>query len=181
MTVPTAIVHPEHLDAIVTTVWDSLFGEPVYTASVAEVTDAPRDTPAVQAVLRITGEWAGTVALTVPAPFAAAATRDLFTLPEHEDPSPAEITDATGEIANIIAGNVKALLPEPSTLGLPVVTLLPDVPALPSPAHHGVPDPEQGVSGYYVARRHVLHLHVTPDPATADPSTGTDPVEGPPA
>jgi chemotaxis protein CheX len=36
--------------------------------------------------------------------------------------SPSEISDALGEIANMMGGNVKALLPGPATLSLPSVT-----------------------------------------------------------
>jgi chemotaxis protein CheX len=43
------------------------------------------------------------------------------------DPPPevpeADVRDALGEIANMIAGNVKALLPEPCSISLPAVAL----------------------------------------------------------
>ena len=42
------------------------------------------------------------------------------TEPHHADP--AEINDAIGEVANMIGGNVKALMPAPSQLSLPTVT-----------------------------------------------------------
>lgn len=32
-----------------------------------------------------------------------------------------EIRDAAGEMANILAGNLKSMLPQPSSLGLPVI------------------------------------------------------------
>jgi chemotaxis protein CheX len=39
------------------------------------------------------------------------------------DVTPADITDAVGELVNIIGGNVKGLMPEPSALSLPVVVM----------------------------------------------------------
>ena len=38
-----------------------------------------------------------------------------------EELTPEEVEDALGEIANIIGGNIKALLPGPSKLGLPQI------------------------------------------------------------
>jgi len=37
------------------------------------------------------------------------------------DTTPEEVTDALGELANMIGGNVKALLPEPCRISLPAV------------------------------------------------------------
>jgi chemotaxis protein CheX len=34
-----------------------------------------------------------------------------------------DVTDALGELANIIGGNVKSLMPDPSALSLPVVLI----------------------------------------------------------
>ncbi len=42
---------------------------------------------------------------------------------EPDEVSDAEIGDALGEMANIVGGNVKALMPEPSVLSLPQVAL----------------------------------------------------------
>jgi chemotaxis protein CheX len=44
----------------------------------------------------------------------------MFDTPENEL-SQEEVDDALGEIANIIGGNIKALLPGPSELGLPEI------------------------------------------------------------
>lgn len=35
------------------------------------------------------------------------------------DPTPDDVADALGELVNIVGGNVKSLMPEPSRLGLP--------------------------------------------------------------
>ena len=47
----------------------------------------------------------------------------------HEPVGPEDLVDAFGEVANVVGGNVKALLPHPGTLGLPqVAPALPDLP-----------------------------------------------------
>jgi len=48
-------------------------------------------------------------------------TRALLDLEPREDVATADVRDALGEIANVIGGNVKGLLPEHPALSLPVV------------------------------------------------------------
>lgn len=43
-----------------------------------------------------------------------------------DEPCPDDIRDALGELANMLAGNVKALLPEPCAISLPAVAFGPD-------------------------------------------------------
>jgi chemotaxis protein CheX len=74
----------------------------------------------------VVGPWTGTVVLTTGRQTAADLTRALLgeAAPEllgHED-----VSDAFGEIANVVGGNVKAALPGPSALGLPQVGTGPD-------------------------------------------------------
>ncbi len=74
----------------------------------------------------IVGPWTGTVVLSCGRDTAEELTRAL--LREH---APAEleaedVTDALGELANVVGGNVKAVLPGPSVLGLPEVGTAPD-------------------------------------------------------
>jgi hypothetical protein len=78
----------------------------------------------------MTGPWTGTVVLTTGRQTAAELTRALLgeTAPElldHED-----VADAVGELANVVGGNVKAVLPTPSVLSLPKVG---DAPAVRNP------------------------------------------------
>jgi chemotaxis protein CheX len=40
-----------------------------------------------------------------------------------DDVTPEDVRDALGELANIIGGNVKSLMPEPAALSLPVVLI----------------------------------------------------------
>jgi chemotaxis protein CheX len=75
----------------------------------------------------VVGPWTGTVVLTCGSDTAEELARAL--LREH---APAElddedVADALGELANVVGGNVKAVLPGPSVLGLPEVGTAPDV------------------------------------------------------
>ncbi|MGY1630730.1 chemotaxis protein CheX [Geodermatophilus sp. SYSU D01186] len=75
----------------------------------------------------IAGPWTGTVVLTCGRDTAEQLTRAL--LREH---APAEleaedVDDALGELANVVGGNVKAILPGPSVLGLPEVGTAPEL------------------------------------------------------
>jgi len=69
--------------------------------------------------VQITGAWSGAVLLSCAPGFASLAARTIFA--GAGDPSVGEERDALGELANMVAGNLKALLPAPSYLGLPTV------------------------------------------------------------
>jgi chemotaxis protein CheX len=76
--------------------------------------------PTVSAYVSITGAWAGTVVVTFSEALARAATADMLRRPQGTL-STDDVSDAVGELANMIGGNVKARMPEPSALSLPVV------------------------------------------------------------
>ncbi|RNL62665.1 chemotaxis protein CheX [Nocardioides marmoriginsengisoli] len=74
------------------------------------------------AAVSITGEWRGLVSVELPGPMAAEVTRRMLGLVDGLDPtSDEDVADAVGELVNMIGGNVKSLMPGPSTLSLPVV------------------------------------------------------------
>lgn len=74
----------------------------------------------VTAFVQVTGTWTGSVLVSCSEELAASAAAAMFDRPredlEHED-----ITDALGEVANMVGGSIKALMPEPSGLSLPTV------------------------------------------------------------
>lgn len=74
----------------------------------------------VTATVRILGAWRGCVVLTTPEPLARAAAAAMLGV-RTEQLSRADVADAVGELANVVAGNLKSLLPAPSTLSLPAV------------------------------------------------------------
>jgi chemotaxis protein CheX len=94
----------------------------------------------VHSSVSITGSWSGYVVYassTTAARRAAAA----FLAMEPEEVSQEDLTDVLGELANIVGGNVKAMLPPGALLSLPQVVLAPE-----STAHY--PN-AQRISGIY--------------------------------
>jgi hypothetical protein len=91
--------------------------------------DVPMDGHDVAAWVDVDGPWRGRASLETSSESAASLTRALLRLPESEQVADEDLVDALGELANVVGGNVKALLPEQGTLGLPrVATTLPDDP-----------------------------------------------------
>jgi len=74
----------------------------------------------VTAAVSVTGAWRGHVVISFSATAARRAAAALLGV-DFEEVSVADVTDAVGELANILGGNVKSLLPEPSALSLPHV------------------------------------------------------------
>jgi chemotaxis protein CheX len=113
----TALLDPETVQSIADEIWPSLVGDgeafvPVPVAPPVE---------AVSAWVTITGPWNGAVVLTcAPATAEALAESVLMTRPptvvDDED-----VADALGELANVLGGNIKSVLPGPSSLGLPQI------------------------------------------------------------
>ena len=113
-------VAEEELDGITRMVWESLC---------LPVERLPGDTPtegvlpAFVGTISISGAWEGTVTLHCTEELARHATSVMFEM----DPgsvTDAELHDAVGELTNMIGGNIKALVAQPSRLSLPSVALL---------------------------------------------------------
>ncbi len=104
----------EELEEIVALVWQTVLGGEAPPR--ASTTDAPC---ALQvAELGIQGAWNGTFELEADPVFAQAAAAARFGA---DGAAAAEQEEARREVANMLAGNAKALLPGPSTLGIPAV------------------------------------------------------------
>ena len=84
----------------------------------------PGDLPAgeMYATVHISGEWDGTVCLSCSLLAGRHATSAMFGLSDDEV-TEADINDAVGELVNVVGGNIKSLVPAPSVLSLPVVTV----------------------------------------------------------
>lgn len=78
--------------------------------------------------VRVSGAWQGAVDLALSAPTARLAAAAMLALPD-EELDDQDVRDAVGELANIVGGNVKSLLPAPTTLSLPELV----------PGRHGPP------------------------------------------
>jgi chemotaxis protein CheX len=79
----------------------------------------------VHSSVSITGSWTGHV---VYASSTAAARRAAaaFLAMEPAEVAPEDVSDVLGELANIVGGNVKAMLPPGALLSLPQVVLAPE-------------------------------------------------------
>jgi chemotaxis protein CheX len=76
----------------------------------------------VSASVSVTGAWRGHVVVRCSETASRNAAAVLLGV-ELDAVTPDDVTDALGELANIIGGNVKSLLPEPCALSLPHVLI----------------------------------------------------------
>lgn len=74
----------------------------------------------ISACIQITGDWLGTVALECGVSFASQAAGAMLGL-DPQAAVTADLRDTMGELANMIGGNIKALLPGDNHLSLPIV------------------------------------------------------------
>jgi chemotaxis protein CheX len=105
------------INEIVVNVWQAVFEgtvEPVDLFRLGSVR-----TRTFAGVVQISGAWDGAVAVQCGEPLVRRAAVLMFGMPP-EAVTSAEMQDALGELANMVGGNFKALLPEPSHLSLPV-------------------------------------------------------------
>jgi hypothetical protein len=107
--------------------WLALVGEDEFLVPVPE----PLPGDVVSSWVQVSGPWNGTVVLTVGRETAAELTRCLLKEHAPEVLEAEDVDDALGELANVVGGNVKGVLPAPSLLGLPEVGDAP-VPADPA-------------------------------------------------
>ncbi|WP_168582430.1 chemotaxis protein CheX [Gephyromycinifex aptenodytis] len=112
-----------HLDSedvaqIVNEVWSSMLGLPV--EALALETPPTIDGGAVAGSVGVSGATECLICVEMSADAARLFGATMFGLDE-ADASNDDISDAIGELTNMVGGNIKSLLPEPSSLSLPVV------------------------------------------------------------
>ncbi len=94
-------------------IWETVLGLAVEGGS-----DVASESIDLRLSVDITGGWEGTVSLAMPGALARSAAAAMLEVPEDQVP-PDELHDAALELANMIGGNVKGILPGPSALSLP--------------------------------------------------------------
>jgi len=117
----SGLIDEETVRSIAQEAWSALVGECEFL--VPQPGELPADP--VSAWVEVVGPWTGAVVLTCGRSTAEQLSREL--LKEHA-PSvldDEDIEDGLGELANVVGGNVKAVLPGPSVLGLPEVGTAP--------------------------------------------------------
>lgn len=106
----------DELDQTVQIIWSTMFDLPITRLDPAETGLQP---PLVTGFVILEGEFDGAVMLRCPQQLASLLTAAMFG--SGGDPGQSDIRDAIGELANMVAGNIKSVLPHPSRIGLPVV------------------------------------------------------------
>ena len=108
----------EQIAEITRDVWSSFLGMELVVAD----TDphATIEGATATGCVHISGEWNGTVLVQCAAGHAAAAAEAMF-MADPGSLSTDEVSDALGELTNMVGGNVKSLVPEPSKLSIPSV------------------------------------------------------------
>jgi chemotaxis protein CheX len=103
------------IEDIVKTIWSTLIDVPIQRGG----GDTSGDASMVTGIVNIDGAWHGAVLVRCPLVLATLVTAAMFQ--GDEDPTLDEVRDALGELTNMVAGNVKSLLPAPSVISLPTV------------------------------------------------------------
>jgi len=109
----------EEILGITRDVWESFTGRAI---DVADGQAHPGGGDVTVGCVTVTGAWQGRVLLACPAQLARMAAAAMFDLPA-EQLDDREVADALGELTNMIGGNIKSLIPGPSRLSMPAVTV----------------------------------------------------------
>lgn len=99
---------------IAASIWETLFSVPLQSGSDGEDLSGT----VVTGCVHIEGAWNGAVMLHCSEALAGVLAGELF---RSSAPTPDEVRDTIGELTNMLAGNIKALLTEPSRISLPAV------------------------------------------------------------
>jgi chemotaxis protein CheX len=86
-----------------------------------QVPPPPEEEIALTVCVRFTGAWKGALILGCPAELARRVAAVMFRS-QPDQVTTGDARDALAELTNMIGGNLKALLPAPSRIGLPTVT-----------------------------------------------------------
>jgi chemotaxis protein CheX len=105
------------LEGITRMIWATLFDLSLEPGDAREL---GRES-SVTSCVHIDGEWHGALVLRCPMALAQTLTAQMFQA--ESTPNIDDVRDALGELANVLGGNVKALLPAPSRISLPAVAV----------------------------------------------------------
>lgn len=114
MTIDENVIHE-----IVGEIWGSMLELEAAPIEVCEAPDMERE---VRAAVQITGAWEGAVVFECGDSVAAAFTAAMLGL-DDEKPDESDIHDVVGELANMLGGNLKAVVGAEARLSLPTVVV----------------------------------------------------------
>jgi chemotaxis protein CheX len=98
-------------------VWTTVLGLDAEDTAPAEASERADE---ITTSVDISGSWSGTVSISFSRPLGKRLASAMLAVPESEA-TPALVQDVVGELANVIGGNVKGVLPGPCKLSLPRV------------------------------------------------------------
>ena len=109
----------DQIHEIAQEVWESFLSLSLLPHPLAD--EAPALTgPTITGCVHVSGEWSGSVFLECESATAVGAAEAMFAA-EPGGLSPDEVSDALGELTNMVGGNIKSLLPAPSRLSVPSI------------------------------------------------------------
>lgn len=107
------------VESIAYAIWESLLGLPIDVNAGSGLGDDSHAT----CLVHLHGAFQGAVMIECSVALGALLTAAM--LQTDGIPTTADMTDALGELANVFAGNIKALLAQPSSISLPTVAFGP--------------------------------------------------------
>ncbi len=107
-----------HLRTAIESVWSTMLGIEVEPGEAMLLDRGEPDY--MTGCIQITGAWQGAVTVDCSIGLARQIAAIMFGVEVYET-TPDQVSDALGEFTNIISGNLKSFLPEPSHLSLPSV------------------------------------------------------------
>jgi chemotaxis protein CheX len=108
----------DQIEDAVESVWSTMLGLEV--APGKEMALERVDPDFLTGCIQISGAWQGAVIVDCSVGLARQIAAIMFGVEVYET-MPDQVSDALGELTNIISGNIKSFLPEPSHLSLPAV------------------------------------------------------------
>ncbi len=114
------MIHPEEIEQIVTSIWMSILDLPIAPASADPDGPLPTGSRTLTGCVQFTGDFEGATVVHTTSALARRLAALMF-MAEDDSLSLEEVQDALGEITNMIAGNIKPLLPRTSRISLPSV------------------------------------------------------------
>ncbi|MFV0632941.1 chemotaxis protein CheX [Demequina sp.] len=125
------VMDDAHLRALVDDVFVAMASHAKVGTDAGGALAAPAQ-PVRHAWVEITGDVSARVVISVAGAAAEAITRELLGLGHDAPVSDADVSDALGELVNVLGGNVKSVLAAGGTLSIPATGLVP--PASPASA-----------------------------------------------
>lgn len=108
------------IDGMISQIVQTIFATMLNMEMVEAGDAAPSDNDSLLAAVQIAGEWTGSVILSLPPEVARAASAAMLQMPLDEV-TDEDRRDIAAELANMVGGNLKSVLPGPSFLSLPTI------------------------------------------------------------